>query len=47
MVLGRHFSFLGFVSKRVMSINGLSFVSAGPALQPCVSVHQCGVFENS
>ena len=28
-----------------MSINGLSFASARPALQPCVSVHQCGVFK--
>ena len=29
-----------------MSINGLSFASAKPAPQPCVSVHQCKVFEN-
>ena len=29
-----------------MSINGLSFVSARPAPQPCVSVHWCGVFKN-
>ena len=27
-----------FVSKTVMSLNGLSFVSARPAPQPCVSV---------
>ena len=33
------------VSKNVMSINGLSFTSAKPTLQPCVSVHRCGVFE--
>ena len=30
--------FLVSVSKNVMSINGLSFVSARPAPQPCVSV---------
>ena len=30
--------FLVSVSKSVWSINGLSFVSARPALQPCVSV---------
>ena len=30
--------FLVSVSKSVLSINGLSFVSARPALQPCVSV---------
>ena len=29
-----------------MSINGLSFASARPAPQPCVSVHQCGVSDN-
>ena len=29
-----------------MSINGLSFASARPAPQPCVSVHRYGVFEN-
>ena len=28
-----------------MSINGLSFMSARPTPQPCVSVHRCGVFE--
>ena len=28
-----------------MSINGLSFTSARPTLQPCVSVHRCGVFK--
>ena len=28
-----------------MSINGLSFTSARPTPQPCVSVHRCGVFE--
>ena len=29
-----------------MSINGLSFTSARPTPQPCVSVHWCEVFEN-
>ena len=37
MVLGRHFSFHFSVSKSVMLINGLSFASARPAPQPCVS----------
>ena len=31
-------TFQVFVSKSVMSINGLSFASARPAPQPCVSV---------
>ena len=28
-----------------MSLNGLSFASARPTPQPCVSVHRCRVFE--
>ena len=39
------FFFYVCVSKSVRSINGLSFTSARPTLQPCVSVHRCGVFE--
>ena len=35
------FFFKVFVSKSVMSINGLSFASARPALQPCVPVLVC------
>ena len=30
-----------------MSINGLSFTSARPKPQPCVSVRRCGVFEKT
>ena len=47
LVFGEHFNFFFYVcvSKSVMSINGLSFMSARPTPQPCVSVHRCGVFK--
>ena len=47
LVFGEHFNFFFYVcvSKSVMSINGLSFTSARPTPQPCVSSSVWGIRE--